>query len=106
VKLFDPKYGFDSRRGGGLIMNNRYASDVINALLNFGYSVLAAEIAKFVNGFGLDPYFGFMHRAHNSFQALVYDLIEPFRWLVELAVYKLNVDEPTHGRWIKKEEFA
>ena len=106
VKLFDAKYGFQSRRGGGLVMSNRYASDVINALLNYGYAVLAAEIAKFVNGVGLDLYYGFMHKTHNSFQALVYDLIEPFRWLVEYAVYKLAVEEPTHGRMIRKDEYA
>jgi CRISPR-associated protein Cas1 len=106
VKLFDPKYSFNSRRGGGLVMSNRYASDVINALLNYGYTILAAEIAKFVNGFGLDPYYGFMHKTHNSFQALVCDLIEPFRWLVEYAVYKLAVEEPKHGRMIRKDEYA
>ena len=106
VKLFNPKYGFNSRHGGGLVLSNRYASDVINALLNYGYSVLAAEIAKFVNGVGLDPYYGFMHRTHNSFQALVYDLIEPFRWLVEYAVYKLAIEEPRHGRMVKKSEYA
>ena len=82
------------------------ASDVVNALLNYGYTVLAGEIAKFVNGFGLDPYFGFMHKTHNSFQTLVYDLIEPFRWLVEYAVYKIAVEEPAHGRMIRKEEYA
>jgi CRISPR-associated protein Cas1 len=87
-------------------MSNRYASDVVNGLLNYGYAVLASEIAKFVNGIGLDPYFGFMHKTHNSFQALVYDLIEPFRWLVECAVYKLAVEEPRHGRMIKKAECA
>src|SRR2546425_8128800 len=46
VKLFNPKYEFDSRHGGGLVMSNRYASDIINGLLNYGYTVLAAEIAK------------------------------------------------------------
>jgi len=61
---------------------------VINALLNYGYTVLAGEIAKFVNGMGLDPYYGFYHKPDTSFQALVYDLIEPFRWLVEYSVYK------------------
>ena len=34
-----------------------------------------------------------MHKSHDSFQALVYDIIEPFRWLVEYAVYKLVVEE-------------
>ena len=33
-------------------------------------------------------------------------MIEPFRWLVEYAVYKLAVEEPKHGRYIKKDEFA
>lgn len=89
AKLFDPKYKFDSRRGGGLAMRKNNAGDVINALLNYGYSVLAGEIAKFVNGIGLDPYYGFYHKSHVSFQALVYDIIEPFRWLVEYAVYRL-----------------
>ena len=106
AKLFPQKYGFMSRHGGGLVLSNRYASGVINGLLNYGYTVLAGEIAKFVNGIGLDPYFGFMHKTHNSFQALVYDLIEPFRWLVESAVYKLAVEEPRHGRVIRKSEYA
>src|SRR5437867_1832076 len=106
VKLFPQKYAFISRHGGGLVMSNRYASDVINALLNYGYTVLAGEIAKFVNGIGLDPYFGFMHKTHNSFQTLVYYLSEPFRWLVESAVYKLAVEEPRHGRVIRKSEYA
>jgi len=106
TSLFSPKYGFNSRNGGGIRTGNRYASDVINALLNYGYSILAAEIAKFVHGCGLDPYYGFFHKMDTSFQALVYDLIEPFRWLVEYAVYKLAVEEPKHGRMIRKDEYA
>jgi CRISP-associated protein Cas1 len=106
TSLFDSKYGFNSRNGGGTKTGNRYASDVINALLNYGYSVLAAEIAKFVHGYGIDPYFGFFHKADTSFQALVYDLIEPFRWRVEYAVYKLAVEEARHGRVIRKDEYA
>ncbi len=107
AKLFDKKkYGFVSRHGGGIRLSNRYASDPINGLLNYGYAVLAGEIAKYVNGLGLDPYYGFFHGTHNSFQALVYDLIEPFRWLVEYAVYKLAVEEPKHGRVTRKDEYA
>ena len=105
VSLFDSKYGFSSRNGGGIKTGNRYASNVINALLNYGYSVLAAEIAKFVHGCGLDPYYGFFHKPDTSFQALVYDLIEPFRWLVEYAVYKIASDA-NHGHPIKRDEYA
>ncbi|HET9009526.1 MAG TPA: CRISPR-associated endonuclease Cas1 [Nitrosarchaeum sp.] len=46
AKQIPEKYGFQSRRGGGLANSKRYASDVINALLNYGYTVLAGEIAK------------------------------------------------------------
>ncbi len=104
--LFDSKFGFVSRNGGGIKTGNRYASDVINPLLNYSYSVLSAEICKFVHGCGLDAYFGFFHKAETSFPALVYDLIEPFRWLVEYCVYILAVEEPCHGRVIRKDEYA
>lgn len=61
--------------------------------MNYGYSVLVGEISKYVNGFGLDAYFGFMHKTHTGFQPLVYDLMEPFRWLVESAVYKMAINQ-------------
>ena len=105
TKLILSKYEFDSRRGGGLAMTKRNAGDIINALLNYGYTVLAGEIAKFVNGLGLDAYYGFYHKSHISYQALVYDLIEPFRWLVEYSVYKLAI---THNKtqMIKKRDYT
>ena len=105
AKLFDGKYGFISRHGRGIRLSNRYASDPINGLLNYGYTVLAGEIAKYVNGLGLDPYYGFFHVAHNSFQALVYDLIEPFRWLVEYAVFKIASDT-NHSHPITKRNYV
>ncbi|QLH08819.1 CRISPR-associated endonuclease Cas1 [Candidatus Nitrosotenuis sp. DW1] len=93
AKLIPEKYGFTSRNNSSIRITKRNASDVINALLNYGYAVLAGEISKYVNGFGLDAYCGFYHKSHTGFQPLVYDLMEPFRWLVEYTVYKLaNVD--------------
>jgi len=105
TKLIPTKYEFDSRRGGGLAMRKNNAGDIVNALLNYGYTVLAGEISKFVNGLGLDAYYGFYHKSHISFQALVYDLIEPFRWLVESSVYKLAT---VHSKiqMIKKREYT
>jgi CRISPR-associated protein Cas1 len=50
ARLIPEKYGFQSRRGGGLANSKRRASDIINVLPNYGYTVLAGEIAKFVNG--------------------------------------------------------
>jgi CRISPR-associated protein Cas1 len=89
AKIIPEKYGFTSRNNSSLRITKRNASDVINGLLNYGYAVLAGEISKFVNGFGLDAYYGFMHKTHTGFQPLVYDLMEPFRWLVEYSVWKL-----------------
>lgn len=104
AKLIPAKYGFESRNNSSIRITKRRASDVINALLNYGYAVLAGEISKFVNGFGLDAYCGFYHRSHTGFQPLVYDLMEPFRWLVEYTVYKLaNVD---NRQTIRKQDFA
>lgn len=105
TKLIPSKYGFDSRHGGGLVLKNRYAGDIINALLNYGYAVLAGEICKFVNALGLDAYYGFYHKPHSSFQALVYDIIEPFRWLVEYSVYKL-ANHQNHDQSIKKKYYT
>ena len=88
--FFDEKYNFDSRHGMGSSKTKQNATDVINALLNYGYTVLAGEISKQINGLGLDPYFSFYHKNHESFQSLTYDVIEPFRWLVEKTVYRLG----------------
>ncbi len=87
--FFDKKYDFDSRHGIGY-STKQNATDVINALLNYGYTVLAGEITKQIVGLGLDPYYSFYHKNHESFQSLTYDVIEPFRWLVEKTVYRLG----------------
>jgi CRISPR-associated protein Cas1 len=72
AKLIPAKYGFTSRNNSSIRITKRNAPDVINALLNYGYAVLAGEISKYVNGFGLDAYFGFYHKSHTGFQPLVY----------------------------------
>jgi CRISPR-associated protein Cas1 len=89
AKLIPEKFGFTARNNSGQRQTKRNASDVINALLNYGYAVLAGEISKFVCGFGLDAYLGFYHKSHTGFQPLVYDMMEPFRWLVEYSVWKI-----------------
>ena len=68
--------------------------------MNYGYTVLAGEIAKFVNALGLDAYYGFYHKMRTSFQPLIYDLLEPYRWLVDYAVYQ------TQEEGIKRKEYA
>ena len=43
AKLIPSKYGFESRNQSSLRITKRNASDVINALLNYGYAILAWE---------------------------------------------------------------
>lgn len=94
--LFDRKYEYDSRKNAGRRAKPRYATHVINALLNYGFSVLYSEVAKQIHAQGLDAFYGFYHKSHESEQALVYDLVEPYRILVETAVLEFS---RTESRW-------
>jgi len=105
AKLIPEKYGFQSRNQSHIRISKNNATDVINGLLNYGYAVLAGEISKFINGIGLDAYYGFYHKRHSGFQPLVYDIIEPFRWLVEYSVYKL-ANSITTNQTIKLKDYA
>lgn len=61
-KLIPKRFEFHSRNNVSLTASKRNATDVINVLLNYGYTVLAGEISKFINGIGLDAYYGFYRK--------------------------------------------
>jgi CRISPR-associated protein Cas1 len=105
ARLIPERYEFTSRNQSQTRLSKNNATDVINALLNYGYSVLAGEISKFINGFGLDAYYGFYHKTHSGFQPLVYDMMEPFRWLVDYTVFKI-ANNKDHTQRIRLDEFA
>jgi CRISPR-associated protein Cas1 len=54
------------------------ASDEINALLNYDYAILEAEIRNCINALGLDSAIGFLHETTESKTSLVFDLQEVF----------------------------
>lgn len=56
--------------------------DPINALLSFGYVVLANSVQSAVSVVGLDPYIGFLHAAGHGKASLALDLAEEFRPIV------------------------
>jgi CRISPR-associated protein Cas1 len=62
----------------------------VNALLNYGYTVLRAATARAVVAAGLHPSLGVHHRNRADAFCLVDDLMEPFRPLVDLAVARLH----------------
>ncbi|MGI0102500.1 MAG: CRISPR-associated endonuclease Cas1 [Nitrosotalea sp.] len=87
--LFKPELRFNSRNNHRTF-RPKDASDVINGLLNYGFGILYAEVAKQLNALGLDCYVGFYHKNHESHLALVYDMIEPFRHLIDRSVFEIQ----------------
>ena len=53
--------------------------DPINALLGFAYSLLARDCSAALEGVGLDPYVGFLHRPRPGRNSLALDLMEELR---------------------------
>ena len=60
--------------------------DGANIFLNYGYTVLRAAMARSVCGSGLQPALGIHHKGRVNMFALVDDLMEPFRPLVDSIV--------------------
>jgi CRISPR-associated protein Cas1 len=68
----------------------------VNAILNYGYTVVRAATARAVVAAGLHPSIGLYHSNRGNAFALVDDLMEPFRPLVDCAARRLaaqNGDE-------------
>lgn len=62
--------------------NKRPPADPVNALLSFAYTILANDCAAALEGAGLDPYVGFMHRDRPGRLSLALDLMEEFRSII------------------------
>lgn len=68
----------------------RPPTDRVNALLSFGYSLLASEVAAALEGVGLDSYVGFLHRDRPGRISLALDVMEELRpILVDRFVLKI-----------------
>jgi CRISP-associated protein Cas1 len=59
--------------------NRRPPLDRVNALLSFGYSLLANDLRSALESVGLDPYVGFLHADRPGRPSLALDLMEEFR---------------------------
>ena len=62
------------------------ATNPFHATLNFAYALLKAQVLLSVLAHGLSEATGFLHVARDGNQSLVYDLMEPFRSLVDAKV--------------------
>lgn len=72
---------------GGTFRRDR-GNEGINGLLNYGYAVLRAMVARSLCAAGLHPTLGIHH--HNQYNAwcLADDLMEPYRPVVDRMVYR------------------
>ncbi len=73
-------------RASGKSHRNRNATHPINAMLNYAYAVLESEVRAQVLAAGLDPTIGYLHGSYRGKHALVFDLMEPLRPVVDRSV--------------------
>lgn len=73
--------------------------DPRNAMLNYGYAVLRGAVARALVAVGLLPAIGVHHASQLNAFNLADDFIEPFRPILDLAVWKLagNGQRPADG---------
>lgn len=84
-----------ARRYWPLLMGKDFRRDRTaggtNALLNYGYTVLRAGVARAVASAGLHPSIGLHHTNRGNPMCLVDDLMEPYRPLTDFLVARLVV---------------
>jgi CRISPR-associated protein Cas1 len=82
-----------ARRYWGLLFGDDFRRDQqgvgLNAMLNYGYTVLRAATARAVVAAGLHPTNGLHHSNEGNAMRLVDDLMEPFRPMIDLKVWQL-----------------
>lgn len=85
-KPIPPEWRRVGMRQDVLRRSNRHARHPVNALLNYGYAVLESQVRIAIAEVGLDPTLGYLHVCQPGRQALVYDLMEPYRPQVDREV--------------------
>jgi CRISPR-associated protein Cas1 len=82
-----------ARRYWGLLFGDEFRRDQdgegLNALLNYGYTVLRAATARAIVAAGLHPTLGVFHSNEGNAMRLVDDVMEPFRPVIDLRVWQL-----------------
>lgn len=83
-----------ARKYRGLLFGPSFKRDQeaegLNALLNYGYTILRAATARAVVAAGLHPSIGLHHSHDNNAMRLVDDLMEPFRPVIDWTVWHLQ----------------
>ncbi len=99
--ILNPDFPFTGR-------NRRPPLDEVNCLLSFLYTILAHDVRSALEGVGLDPAVGFLHRDRPGRPSLALDLMEEFRpYLVDrLVCTMINKGQVKSGDFKRTESGA
>ena len=81
---------FKALYGDGFI---RHTADTVNDILNYGYAVIRASVARYLAIYGFEPSLGLFHHSELNAFNLADDLIEPYRPLVDLYAFRYRESE-------------
>ena len=89
-ELIDSEFAFKGR-------TRRPPTDPFNSMISLGYSVILNELYGKIEGKGLNPYFGVMHKDREKHPTLASDLMEEWRAVLidSTAMSMLNGHELT-----------
>lgn len=73
----------------GAVRRARGAPDRLNSMLNLSYHLLRSRLSILLRSRALNPYLGWLHDADDNYETLTYDLMEPFRPLMDRLVLRL-----------------
>jgi CRISPR-associated protein Cas1 len=82
-------------RGTGFVFEGRTRrppTDPVNAMLSLAYSLITNECSSALQGVGLDPYVGYLHKDRPGRVSLALDLLEEFRapWADRFVLTLIN----------------
>ena len=109
-KLIDPEFAFTGR-------SKRPPLDPFNSMISLGYFIILNEIYGKLEGKGLNPYFGIMHKDREKHPTLASDLMEEWRAVLidstalsminghEIMKENFHTEEDMPGIFLDKEGF-
>ena len=99
-ELIDPAFRFSGR-------SRRPPMDPFNSMISLGYSIILNELYGKIEGKGLNPYFGIMHKDREKHPTLASDLMEEWRAVLidTTALSMLNGHELTTDNFYTDTEY-
>lgn len=73
---------------GSTFTRNHNSEDELNMALNYGYSIMAANMTRILTMYGFHTMIGLHHDSKTNSFNLSYDFVEPFRAIVDIFVYQ------------------